>query len=114
MGADGKAGARARAAACLDEIGPLEKRRIETPLGGATRGWRTTAVEGLRFYHHRGANATAPAFACASPQGEVAEFIGYRPTVGGIRALFAAHAANRPLPRSPPGTSELLSPGRPS
>ena len=107
---------RAYRTACLDEIGPLEERQgwdeIDA-LKAVVRGWRTTASSsfGSTTTVER-ANATAPAFACGVPKEK-----SLTSSATARRTWFSAPCsarANRPLPRSPPGTSELLSPGRPS
>ena len=85
---------RAYRTACLDEIGPLEERQgwdeIDA-LKAVVRGWRTTAFEQLRFYHHRReGERDGSRLRVWSAQGEVAHFIGYRPTYVVLRALFRA------------------------
>ena len=85
---------RAYRAACLDEISPLEERQgwdeIDA-LKAVVRGWQTAAFDELEFRHHRReGERDGSRRRVWTAQGEVAHFIGYRPSYVLLRTVFRA------------------------
>jgi glycosyltransferase involved in cell wall biosynthesis len=85
---------RAYRVECLDEIGSLEERQgwdeIDA-LKAVVRGWQTTAFDELEFLHHRReGERDGSRIRVWTAQGDVAHFIGYRPSYVLLRTLFRA------------------------
>jgi biofilm PGA synthesis N-glycosyltransferase PgaC len=84
---------RAYRRACLEQVLPLEERMgwdgIDE-LKAAVRGWRTATIHEVVFHHHRALGQREPATTKWVRQGEMAHFMGYRPTYLAARALYRA------------------------
>lgn len=78
---------------CLQDVLPLEPRigwDGVDELKAQVRGWRTGTLPGVRFYHHRALAAREPTWEMWAIQGDMAHFMGYRPTYVMARALYRA------------------------
>lgn len=84
---------RAYRRACLDQVLPLEEGMgwdgIDE-LKAAIKGWRTTTVAEVPFFHHRGLGEREPRLAKWLRQGEMAHYMGYRASYLVLRAFFRA------------------------
>ena len=84
---------RAYRSACLDAVLPLEPRMgwdgIDE-LKAATLGWRTATIPDIPFFHHRPLGGREPARHMWRRQGEMAHYLGYRPSYLVVRTLFRA------------------------
>jgi len=84
---------RAYRRACLEAVMPLEQRMgwdgIDE-LKAAVHGWRTATVDDVTFRHHRGLGEREPATKRWARQGEMAHYMGYRPSYLAFRALYRA------------------------
>ncbi len=82
---------------CLEEIGPLEERMgwdgIDE-LKAQVRGWHTSTIPDLRFHHHRPLGFRERGPARWWRQGEMAHFMGYRPSYLIARTLY--HVSREP------------------
>lgn len=84
---------RAYRRACLTDVMPLEQRLgwdgIDE-LKAAVRGWRTATVYDTAFFHHRKLGEREGAYGRWHRQGEMAHYLGYRPSYLVVRALYRA------------------------
>ena len=84
---------RAYRSRCLDAVLPLEPRMgwdgIDE-LKAATLGWRTATIAEIPFFHHRPLGGREPATRMWRRQGEMAHYLGYRPSYLVARALYRA------------------------
>jgi glycosyltransferase involved in cell wall biosynthesis len=84
---------RAYRSACLDDVLPLEPRMgwdgIDE-IKAALAGWRTATIADVPFFHHRGLGGREARVAMWLRQGEMAHYMGYRPSYLVFRALFRA------------------------
>jgi glycosyltransferase involved in cell wall biosynthesis len=84
---------RAYRRACLDDVLPLEERMgwdgIDE-IKAAIKGWRTATIPDIAFRHHRALGGREPARAKWVRQGEMAHYMGYRPSYLAFRALYRA------------------------
>ena len=82
---------RAYRRACLEDVLPLEERMgwdgIDE-IKAAVHGWRTATFRDVSFFHHRSLGEREGAGARWARQGEMAYFMGYRPSYLGFRALY--------------------------
>ncbi len=76
---------------CLEQVLPLEERMgwdgIDE-IKAAVRGWRTASLAELPFFHHRNLGERESRLSKWSRQGEMAYFMGYRPSYLALRAVF--------------------------
>lgn len=76
---------------CLEEVLPLEERMgwdgIDE-IRAAVRGWRTATISDITFRHHRPLGEREPATGRWARQGEMAHYMGYRPSYLVLRALY--------------------------
>lgn len=84
---------RAYRSACLRDVMPLEQRMgwdgIDE-IKAAVRGWRSATVEDVAFLHHRQLGEREGAASRWARQGEMAHYMGYRPSYLVFRALYRA------------------------
>jgi len=84
---------RAYRSACLRDVMPLEQRMgwdgIDE-IKAAVRGWRSATVEDVVFLHHRQLGEREGAASRWARQGEMAHYMGYRPSYLVFRALYRA------------------------
>jgi glycosyltransferase involved in cell wall biosynthesis len=78
---------------CLEAVLPLEPRMgwdgIDE-LKAAVLGWRTATIADVPFYHHRELGGREPASRMWLRQGEMAHYLGYRPSYLVARTVFRA------------------------
>lgn len=79
---------------CLQDVTPLEERMgwdgIDE-LKAEARGWRIRCLPGVRFLHHRGLGERERSnWSKWVAQGDMAHFMGYRPSYLLLRALYRA------------------------
>jgi glycosyltransferase involved in cell wall biosynthesis len=76
---------------CLDDVLPLEERMgwdgIDE-IKAAVRGWRTATIHDLSFRHHRALGERERSTTKWVRQGEMAHYMGYRPSYLVFRALY--------------------------
>lgn len=76
---------------CLEQVIPLEQRigwdGIDE-IKAAVRGWSTASLAGLPFFHHRELGERENRVSKWARQGEMAHYMGYRPSYLALRALF--------------------------
>ena len=85
--------ARAYRWACFQVVVPLEERLGWDAVDLAkarVAGWRVRSFEDIPFRHHRKMGARDGSWASYSSQGDVAHFLGYRPSYLLIRTAFRA------------------------
>ncbi|MCP9485250.1 MAG: glycosyltransferase family 2 protein [Gaiellaceae bacterium MAG52_C11] len=79
--------------ACLEDVLPLEEGMgwdgIDE-LKAAVRGWRTATISDVPFLHHRSLGERERRLSKWTRQGEMAHYMGYRPSYLVLRALFRA------------------------
>jgi len=84
---------RAYRRSCLADVLPLEEGMgwdgIDE-LKAAVKGWRTATLAEIPFFHHRGLGDRERRASKWMRQGEMAHYMGYRPSYLGFRALFRA------------------------
>lgn len=84
---------RAYRSACLCDVMPLEQRMgwdgIDE-IKAAVRGWRSATVEDVVFLHHRQLGEREGAALRWARQGEMAHYMGYRPSYLVFRAFYRA------------------------
>lgn len=84
---------RAYRRACLDDLLPLEERMgwdgIDE-IKAAVLGWRTATITEIPFYHHRALGGREPTGRMWRRQGEMAHYMGYRPSYLALRAFYRA------------------------
>jgi UDP-N-acetylglucosamine transferase subunit ALG13 len=77
---------------CLRELLPFERRMgwdVLDESRAISRGWRTARMEEIPFHHHRAVGARDASRRSAwSAQGEIAHYVGYRPSYVLLRALY--------------------------
>lgn len=82
---------RAYRGTCLEDVLPLEERMgwdgIDE-IKAAVRGWRTATIQDIEFRHHRALGEREQATARWTRQGEMAHYMGYRPSYLVFRALY--------------------------
>jgi len=77
--------------ACYEDVAPLEERIGWDGVDEARahlRGWRTSSIASLPFYHHRPLGARDGGARAWAAQGDLAWYLGYRPSYVLLRALF--------------------------
>jgi biofilm PGA synthesis N-glycosyltransferase PgaC len=77
--------------ACFEDVSPLEERLGWDGVDEARahlRGWRTGCIPTLPFYHHRSLGARDGLARAWAAQGDLAWYLGYRPSYVVLRALF--------------------------
>ena len=79
---------------CLEDVSPLEERigwdGIDE-IKATVRGWRTTSLGGIRFYHHRPLGERERSrVSMWVAQGDMGHYMGYRPSYLVARTLFSA------------------------
>jgi UDP-N-acetylglucosamine transferase subunit ALG13/glycosyltransferase involved in cell wall biosynthesis len=83
---------RAYRSTCLRDLLPLERRMgwdVLDESRALSRGWRTARIEEIKFRHHRAIGARDVNRRSAwSKQGEIAHYVGYRPSYLFLRALY--------------------------
>ena len=82
---------RAYRAACLAEIAPLEERMgwdSIDEMKAKIRGWRTMSFGDLPFFHHRTVGERDGSFGAWRAQGDLAHYLGYRPSYFLFKTLF--------------------------
>jgi glycosyltransferase involved in cell wall biosynthesis len=95
---------RAYRRACLDGVLPLEERMgwdSVDQLVATLRGWRTASFGDLPFYHHRFTGERDGSARAWRLQGELAHYLGYRPSYLMVRTAFRSV-------REPAATAMLL------
>jgi biofilm PGA synthesis N-glycosyltransferase PgaC len=84
---------RAYRAQCLADVSPIEERMgwdTVDEIKAELRGWRTRSFPGIQFYHYRRLAARESSRHAWIAQGELAHYLGYRPSYVAARALFNA------------------------
>jgi glycosyltransferase involved in cell wall biosynthesis len=82
---------RAYRTECLADITPLEDRMgwdTVDELKAQIRGWTTTSFGDIVFYHHRAVGQRDGARKAWRAQGDLAHYLGYRPSYFLLKALF--------------------------
>ncbi len=84
---------------CLEDVLPLEERMgwdgIDE-IKATTRGWRTTSFPDLPFRHHRSTGERERRVSKWIEQGDMAHYMGYRPSYLVFRAIFRAFREQQP------------------
>ena len=78
---------------CLEDVMPLEQRMgwdgIDE-LKAAVHGWKTATIPDIEFFHHRRVGQRERSSQMWLRQGEMAHYMGYRPSYLALRALYRA------------------------
>ena len=84
---------RAYRAECLDVVTPLEERMgwdgIDE-LKAQVNGWQTATLSDLPFWHHRALGAREKSWTKWKDQGDMAHYMGYRPSYLLVRTAYRA------------------------